>query len=189
MGAARFNCPRVHANISTVSCGNRHHLARHPTSAHIKEQLSGCSDCPVGDANLNGRPMPSLDLILNRPKEPRMEPVKKWSERTCARDKQTVFTPQHGQQKACGTCPKCIAASDKRPALKTKPSGNGKPVQASVNGNGRAKQPTLTTPIPVVADYGGVAKLLERFGFRDVQFVDTPAGRMLVAQVSTGPAA
>jgi hypothetical protein len=190
--APRFRCPVNAANLTVNSCGNRHHVARTTPDPERRLQLSRCGSCVVGVANLAGLPMPSLDLIT-MPKEgtamsssaETTEP-KTWKDRVCARDKTTVFSPAKIQQKACGTCDKCLEAEGPT-AIRPKPNGK-KP-----NGNGKHRAPVLAhriiaerratpiaSPAPAIDHLAGARELLESIGYA-VREISTPAGpRLLV---------
>lgn len=183
--APRFRCPRQACDISTIGCGNRHYLAKVTPVLHVREALTGCRDCEVGAANLSGKPMPSLDVI-RKPKEETMQSstttAKTWKERVCARDKQTAFTPEHAQQKACGTCPKCIAAHDTGKPKNGKGKVAAKP---ATNGNGKPPVQRIAVATPTTDGLTGATALLELAGYR-VRAVPTPAGMMLLVAGSAG---
>lgn len=196
----RFTCPVYDTTLSVNGCGNRHYLARAATNVHVRETLDRCTDCVVGAANLAGEPLPDLSLISKHKEAPMQSSTeaaqsgKTWKDRTCARDKITVFTPTAVQQKACGTCDKCIEADSGKPRSKGKPAA--KPA-ASSNGSGKPKPapaPAIAArvlsapPNPVGDRFSGIASILELAGFRDVRLVDTPAGMMLVGMVGAGSA-
>lgn len=190
--APRFTCPKQACDISTIGCGNRHHQARATTNAHTREMLASCISCPVGEANLAGEPMPSLDLLFKPKEEIRMSSTaaaaaeggaKKWSERVCARDKETRFQPTSGLQKACGICLKCKAADGTK--RKQKPN---KVAAKTVRANGSAspveyKIVASALPVPLVDGIAGATALLEKLGLH-VMSVSTPKGIVLLVSAA-----
>lgn len=177
----RFTCPQQDCSLSVSGCGNRHYLARTTSNPHVKEMLDGCADCVVGEANLARKPMPDLSLVHTRKQEERSmisstsTDTKKWKDRVCQRDKVTTFTPEHAQQKACGTCPKCIHANDTGKPKKPKPGAS----KVAAPTSGKAPVQRIAVSTPTTDGLAGATVVLEAAGFK-VRAITVPAGVMLL---------